>query len=1042
VPMDTILDVAPSSSAEERLPAVGKRRMLSATNSPELGAQLPHSNMLVVEEDLREASLTWEVPAALLRLLLPLRRARLALAERALRQLKRSTPPTEPVSRTPATGLEEGEVPPSPAAALGGVGKRWEDEVVAGDDDAVTPGVSWDPHIGESTALIPSTEMPSQCSWATMTGAMKCGNTTTGRWLSAFALLQRRIRAYTDRNELEQWLQHHVDQLNERISEMEDAAALAGLCRGVGPEGWTFKPSVSRKSKPLQFFPINLHVQEMRVRVVKGSEPLSSVAQLAEAPQHALYGSPMRSSTSIGVPIPQHTTGKLSGGATVHRGSPGPVHFAGAALGVLGRPAALPPAVRHGHFEPSSWASSGHGEPSASYPGSPAHLTPLSPSQVGPAHETIPEPLPPVEVAMEHAVVRWRPWGNLPSVPSALPVVTPRLTGLSLGSPMAAAETPLEEPSEVKPSDKIKRILHLVRASVRIRRAATTPFLGVGATTSGGDTPKLSTTEKERPSSDGIASFQEVIYDTVTVGAFAAHPLGMSKGLRSHMLSLLRAETALRDVVSSLPGPTSVSAREQQRVTDNVRAWKAARRGSMGLTFLLPTGSSDESALNHAAMAAAEARWRVDERADTVLCQAAAALATAFTRKLRLLQRHMRARDGARLLRQYASIGFLFAVESLLTSSGAEMSMLEDFELAVAMLRKFRIRLVPPMAERPPAEPVMVSRGRSRSASTECESFHPEVGVAPTDWNAGGGGTVRFAWEAGEGDNIVMEITVWPATEAEGGGLDDDDEAEEEEEEPSPASKWPSRLAQIIPKELQEGGLIGVVPVFFTQGVNEQQTLSHLQENFSFGLNRDGTSTQRRINRASLQVLSQYVRLWQDSYDKETTKVERAGRSLWGEATALSTTDPLAQTLKDLADAFDVEAQGRRLKVAAIHKALSQADSLINVTSPAKALGILTLASSVARSVHGGRVTCCKSAKDRTSMMVTLEQESLLTCVHGPLKGVTKRGVRDLMRRYGVRLSNAEKNTGKAKFAFHPLQIVFLPEPLQPPLGTAGNTKT
>ena len=76
------------------------------------------------------------------------------------------------------------------------------------------------------------------------------------------------------------------------------------------------------------------------------------------------------------------------------------------------------------------------------------------------------------------------------------------------------------------------------------------------------------------------------------------------------------------------------------------------------------------------------------------------------------------------------------------------------------------------------------------------------------------------------------------------------------------------------------------------------------------------------------------------------------------------------------------------------------------------------------------------------SMLVTLEQESLLTSVHGPLEGMTKRRVRDLMRRYGVRLANAGKNTGKFKFAFNPLQTPFLPEPLRPPMGTGGNAKT
>ena len=142
------------------------------------------------------------------------------------------------------------------------------------------------------------------------------------------------------------------------------------------------------------------------------------------------------------------------------------------------------------------------------------------------------------------------------------------------------------------------------------------------------------------------------------------------------------------------------------------------------------------------------------------------------------------------------------------------------------------------------------------------------------------------------------------------------------------------------------------------------------------------------------------------------------------------------------AAAWKGECSGRKAKMRAINISLQRAQAAITGSSATKALRILTLTSSVARSVNGGRVTSCKSAKDRTSMLVTLEQESLLSIGHGPLCHTTRRRVREIMRRYGVRIVNAGKNTGKAKFAFNAAQIVFLPETLRPPPGTGGNKAT
>ena len=50
--------------------------------------------------------------------------------------------------------------------------------------------------------------------------------------------------------------------------------------------------------------------------------------------------------------------------------------------------------------------------------------------------------------------------------------------------------------------------------------------------------------------------------------------------------------------------------------------------------------------------------------------------------------------------------------------------------------------------------------------------------------------------------------------------------------------------------------------------------------------------------------------------------------------------------------------------------------------------------------------------------------------------------VRDVLRSDGVRLHNAMKNTGTARYAFNMLQAMTLPKAYRPPKGTAGSNVT
>ena len=99
---------------------------------------------------------------------------------------------------------------------------------------------------------------------------------------------------------------------------------------------------------------------------------------------------------------------------------------------------------------------------------------------------------------------------------------------------------------------------------------------------------------------------------------------------------------------------------------------------------------------------------------------------------------------------------------------------------------------------------------------------------------------------------------------------------------------------------------------------------------------------------------------------------------------------------------------------------------------------ILTLAAEIVRQLDGIRMTSCKSAKDRTSMSVTLEQTAWLTQRWACAEEERER-LLHVMRLHGVRLQNARKNTGRYCFAFNSIQRTALPKQYRPPLPVSGS---
>ncbi|OQS04192.1 inositol-3,4-bisphosphate 4-phosphatase, partial [Thraustotheca clavata] len=391
------------------------------------------------------------------------------------------------------------------------------------------------------------------------------------------------------------------------------------------------------------------------------------------------------------------------------------------------------------------------------------------------------------------------------------------------------------------------------------------------------------------------------IYETTTVGAFAAHVYKFKNGgLHSMQQAAMKLRSPLK-VNNMFPSTWQyLSQSERKRV---------------------------------------ELEWSIETRLDVCVPQALASLVTAFCHKLHLIVLE----DKQQLLDQIIYMGFIFQVESLLSTHGTEIGMIEDMMVAVASLKRVRMLVV----EEEVISTSPQDKSNTTSAVVACELY--------TNMEDAMLGNRTHEHAKSTDDEFVVRVVLRCLGKV----------------------HIPRRKATIV-----------VHPLLFSTGINEKQTLAMSTHNHK--------RLQDYINEINLVALRPLVVAYVDQHSgtSEGTLVQE-------------TMQLLEQTVQQ------------------------------SMASRKKFPEVLQLSSRIVRLMNGGRVTVCKSAKDRTGMSVTLEQGYLLHWNHDLPKAKIPEIV-STMRSRGVRIENALKNTGRRRFAFNALQRSMLPEEYRCPPETGG----
>ena len=387
---------------------------------------------------------------------------------------------------------------------------------------------------------------------------------------------------------------------------------------------------------------------------------------------------------------------------------------------------------------------------------------------------------------------------------------------------------------------------------------------------------------------------------------------------------------------------------------------------------------------------------------------------------------------------------FLLVFESLLSTAGGEMAMLEDLDACVSQLNN-------------------------------CVTFVCKPKLAGSEGHGGSVNSVVGVHCVTSSElQIEIELTSAcfslllepePAVPARGASYKSVFEVDSDDDDAAPALSVSESAAAGSDGVDHPGVRVNLTALLFTRGVNEQQTKAQQEAKVRKEVRRD-VAVQDEINTDALVQLQKFV-----------------GRHVDIEA--------------GLADGGREREKAQKLEQL-IQEVVRCVESKVGPDDK-KGAEVLQRVSALTRVLGGARVTHCKSGKDRTSMSVTLEEMSLLSAtlarlqlqhrdggseegaaqsrgedrpislpkaaaavgfavlvpgalpiaaaaavashyhsVDGVAHSTTQAAWCQTLRSYGVRRENVRLNTGKDTFAFNAIQVKFLPEEYRPPPGAAG----
>ena len=368
--------------------------------------------------------------------------------------------------------------------------------------------------------------------------------------------------------------------------------------------------------------------------------------------------------------------------------------------------------------------------------------------------------------------------------------------------------------------------------------------------------------------------------------------------------------------------------------------------------------------------------------------------------------------DGSHVSKGYASLwqrhGYLITFEGLLSAVGKELGMIEDASIAVQMLRKVSIVLVPD--------------GGSVSSSNNDRHRVPVAHSPHVKW-------VHLAASTGNGSHSKTQYRLEI-------GLD------------------PTYYQNRIPDPLKNGAAVRLFPVLFQMGVDIRQWGVNAGRNVSSQIQIKDKSKGGLVPSDScgdIQNLSCVCDvdcgLIGDGDDDDGDEVGTADneigfqlnvdafRKLNAYAHSVNPTTTGVTASSSAPPIFDSSEQSQVQNLPP-HPLLVQLSESIKASAGKMEHSVLDHAASSCQKLGGGSTIFCKSGKDRTGMQVTFKEAQFIQRFMERKEAASTDEIvakATTLRIHGNRVPICEKNAGEAMYAFNPLQAQFMPAMLKPP---------